>query len=139
MSKFLTELRWTAVRSQIAVLENEAARFPGLTRRADIVAKIMANVSAVDTGYEGGLCLEWQKSTSGTKGRGHSYPRMSLDGQTVAVHRALWVTLNGYLPGKKQLDHLCKNRRCVLHCEPVTHKENQRRRDGKAPRKNSNG
>ena len=57
----------------------------------------------------------------------------NLDGHTVAVHRALWVTLNGYLPSKKQLDHLCKNRACVRpdHLEPVTHKTNQKRRDRK--------
>jgi hypothetical protein len=138
MSKYLTELRWLVAASRIAYLEEKHDLLYG-DRPGAIVSKIMANVVKVDRGFEGGPCYEWQGSTSGDKGRGHSYPRMSLDGQTVAVHRALWVTLNGYLPGKKQLDHLCKNRRCVLHCEPVTHKENQRRRDGKAPRKNSNG
>jgi hypothetical protein len=83
-----------------------------------------------------GPCLLWQGPSSGAKtdkraSRGHSYPRMTLDGQTVAVHRVLWVNTFGYLPGKKQLDHLCKVRNCVspFHCEKVTHKENQKRRD----------
>lgn len=108
-------------------------------RISRILRSIINNCQWVDRGYkdpETGLpseCLEWQGSTSGNpsngkEARGHSYPRMSLDGQTVAVHRCFWVCLNGYLPGKKQLDHLFCNRKCVLHCEPVTHKENQKRR-----------
>lgn len=104
----------------------------GVTPRGgDVVRRIFGRCVWAHKGFHGGPCLEWQGPDSGSNGRGHSYPRMNLDGQTVAVHRCLWVCLNGYLPGKKQLDHLCKNRRCVLHCEPVTHKENQRRRDAK--------
>lgn len=104
-------------------------------RAGDILQKIMSRCALVDHGYAGGPCLEWQGPTSGEpgrgreRGRGHSYPRMCVDGHTAGVHRVLWVCLNGYLPSKRQLDHLCKNRKCVIHCEPVTHKENQRRRD----------
>lgn len=104
-------------------------------RRGDIVRKILENSVWVDRGSPWGPCLEWQAGDSGkpgrgqAKGRGHSYARMTLDGCTCAVHRVIWTTLNGYLPVKKQLDHLCKNRKCVIHCEKVTHKENQRRRD----------
>jgi hypothetical protein len=104
-------------------------------RRAAILRKVLANCHWVDRGSKWGACLEWQAGDSGkpgrgqTKGRGHSYARMTLDGCTCAVHRVVWITLNGYLPAKKQLDHLCKNRKCVIHCEPVTHKQNQRRRD----------
>lgn len=55
---------------------------------------------------------------------------MCLDGQTVAVHLVAWTNENGFIPGRKQLDHLCRRRRCVsdLHLELVTHKENQKRR-----------
>jgi len=58
---------------------------------------------------------------------------MSLDGQTVAVHIVSFVNKNGFVPGKKQVDHLCNNRMCVneAHLEMVTHKENQRRRDAR--------
>ena len=58
---------------------------------------------------------------------------MSLDGQTVAVHIVSYVNKNGFVPGKKQIDHLCNNRMCVNpdHLEMVTHKENQRRRDAR--------
>ena len=109
--------------------------FHDFTRRGDIIRKVLANCIWVDRGSPWGDCLEWQGGNSGTpgrgraKGRGHSYPRGTFDGCTCAVHRVVWITLNGFLSPKKQLDHLCKNRKCVIHCEPVTHKENQRRRD----------
>lgn len=123
---------------------NVTALFEGFTppilRIQLINAKIMANVLALPApphmDRNLGPCLCWQGPSSGAKtgsraSRGHSYPRMALDGQTVAVHRVLWVNTFGYLPGKKQLDHLCKVRSCVspYHCEKVTHKENQKRRD----------
>jgi hypothetical protein len=121
----------TPIHRQMPALATAMARYG---RAADILWKIVNRCRVVDNGYEGGPCLEWQGPCSGApgrgraKGRGHSYPRMNLDGCTVAVHRAFWVNLNGYLPPKKQLDHLCRSRRCVIHCEPVTHKENQRRK-----------
>lgn len=80
-----------------------------------------------------GACWIWQGPTSGKPGagRGHSYPRMSLDGQTVAVHKVSWTNEHGYIPGRKQLDHTCRNRLCVnpAHLELVTHKANCKRRD----------
>lgn len=99
------------------------------SRRERIIARIMKRVR-VDpiTG-----CWEWTGPTSGKKGRGRNYPRMCLDGQTVAVHRVMWTCVHGYLPGKKQIDHECRNRLCVNphpgHTEMVTHKRNCRRRD----------
>ncbi|KAB2656286.1 HNH endonuclease [Brucella tritici] len=79
-------------------------------------------------------CWNWTGPTSGSSGRGHSYPRMSLDGQTVAVHRVMFTNVHGYVPGRKQIDHLCKNRCCVNpdHLEMVTQKTNCARRDGRA-------
>lgn len=75
-------------------------------------------------------CWIWQGPTSGD-GRGGGYARMSLDGQTVCVHRVTYTHHHGYIPSKKQIDHTCRNRLCVnpRHLEMVTHKENQRRRD----------
>jgi len=77
-----------------------------------------------------GPCHIWTGPTSG-EGRGGDYGRMSLDGQTVAVHLVSWTNEHGFVPGKKQLDHLCRRRRCVndRHLELVTHKQNQKRRD----------
>lgn len=76
-------------------------------------------------------CLLWTGPTSGSTGRGAGYPRMCVDGGTMAVHIVMWVIENGPVPPRKQLDHLCRNRLCVSpdHLEMVTHKENQRRRD----------
>jgi hypothetical protein len=49
----------------------------------------------------------------------------------MAVHIVMFVLEHGPIPPRKQLDHLCRTRRCVNadHLELVTHKENQRRRD----------
>ncbi len=97
-------------------------------RRLIIIDKVLERVF-VDpvTG-----CWIWQGPTSGD-GRGGGYPRMHLDGQTVAVHRFMFVCVHGFVPGKKQIDHTCRNRMCVNpypeHTEMVTHKQNQKRRD----------
>jgi len=93
------------------------------TRRLAIVAKIIGNTERQ------GDCLIWTGPTSGN-GRGGGYGRMSLDGQTVAVHRVMFTCVAGYVPGKKQIDHRCRNRLCVNpeHLEMVTHKQNQKRR-----------
>lgn len=94
-------------------------------RRELIKSKIYSNAKLdPNTG-----CWVWQGSHSGF-GRGGGYPRMSLDGATMAVHRVMWTNENGIIPHKKQIDHKCKNRLCVNpeHLELVTHKQNQRRR-----------
>ena len=96
-----------------------------MDRRRRIFDKIRSRIEINDNG-----CWVWQGPCSGS-GRGGGYPRMCLDGQTVAVHRASYTHVYGFIPGRKQLDHTCRNRMCVRpdHLELVTHKENQRRRD----------
>lgn len=100
-----------------------------LIRRDIIRAKIAARVDIVDLGFDT-PCHIWTGPDSGN-GRGGGYPRMHLDGQTVAVHLVAWTNEHGFIPGKKQLDHKCRRRRCVNHehLELVTHKQNQKRRD----------
>lgn len=108
--------------------------FSMVDRRSAIREKIAARTlycsevtgSGVDT-----PCHIWQGPDSGKIGRGAGYPRMSLDGQTVAVHLVLWTNENGYIPGRKTIDHRCRNRLCINldHLEMVTMKENARRRD----------
>ena len=94
----------------------------------------MANVAIVHLGFMiDGIpspCHIWQGSHSGD-GRGGGYPRMSLDGQTVAVHIVSFTNKNGFVPGKKQIDHMCNNRLCVNeeHLQMVTHRKNQKLRD----------
>lgn len=95
-------------------------------RRALIIAKISKRLRIdPETG-----CHLWTGPDSGKKGRGRGYPRMSLDGQTVAVHLVVYTHYHGYIPSKKQVDHVCKQRRCCNpdHLELVTHRQNQRRK-----------
>ena len=102
-------------------------------RREDILAKIKSRLSVIDLGYQvngvSSPCHIWQGPTSGN-GRGGGYGRMCLNGTTVAVHIVVFTHYFGYIPPKKQIDHLCNNRLCCNpdHLEMVTHKTNQKRR-----------
>lgn len=103
-----------------------------MSRRQSIIDKIHKQIVFAD----GNACWIWKGQTSGKPGegrnrRGHGYPRMALDGQTVAVHRVVYTHYFGYIPGKKTIDHTCNNRLCLNpeHLEMVTHKENCKRRD----------
>ena len=64
------------------------------------------------------------------------YGRVKWDHADVTVHRLTWEWKNGPIPDGLQLDHLCRNRRCVRpsHLEPVTCRENLRRGNGWAGR-----
>lgn len=98
-----------------------------MSRRDRLREKIMARCVRDEDG-----CLLWTGPTSGKpeKGKtGRDYPRMSVDGGTMAVHIVWWVIENGPIPPRKQLDHLCRKRRCVSCTEMVTHRVNTRRRD----------
>lgn len=110
-----------------------------MDRRATINARIRARcvVTPAPPGLDParGPCCIWQGPVSAkpkpkNAARGHSYPRMSLDGQTVAVHRVVYVNYHGYLPTAQTIDHVCRRRLCVAlkHLEHVTHKSNQKRR-----------
>lgn len=102
-------------------------------RREFIMVRIYERVEVQDLGFvQGGQpspCHIWTGPDSGD-GKGGGYSRMSLNSQTVAVHLVVYTHYYGYIPGKKQIDHLCNNRRCCnpVHLEMVTHLENQRRR-----------
>jgi len=70
---------------------------------------------------EGAGCWLWTRSVS-TGG----YGRFPLDGRTQSAHRVAYEMLVGPIPEGLQLDHLCRNPRCVHpdHLEPVTCREN---------------
>lgn len=102
-----------------------------MERRTSIITRIFASVRIGDPKE----CWPWLGRTSGN-GRGGGYPRMELDGHTVAVHRVLYTHFHGYIPAKKQVDHTCENRACLNpdHLELVTHLQNQRRKSGRRPK-----
>lgn len=106
-------------------------------RRHEIYEKLQAKTVLVDAGFQikgvPSPCMQWTGPTSGT-GRGGGYGRMSLNGQTVAVHLVGYTHYFGYIPGKKQVDHLCSNRLCwnPQHLDLVTNLRNQKRRAKRA-------
>ena len=66
-------------------------------------------------------CWLWTAATS----NGYGNFRVK-DGQNVSAHRIAYVAEHGDVPQGLELDHLCRNRRCVnpAHLEPVTRREN---------------
>lgn len=68
-------------------------------------------------------CLEWL----GTR-QSNGYGSFYIDGSTVRAHRYSYSYAFGPIPPNLEINHLCKNRRCVLpeHLEAVTHRENVR-------------
>ena len=95
-----------------------------IDRRADIARRIAENVDIRDAGYET-PCWLWTMADSGN-GRGGGYGRMKLNNRTCAAHIVSFVNAHGYVPGNKQIDHKCRNRRCVNpdHLQIVTNKRN---------------
>lgn len=70
-------------------------------------------------------CWPWMGPRRRTPA-GLQYGSTQLDGRPEAAHRAAWRLLRGPIPDGMELDHLCRNTRCVnpMHLEPVTHQEN---------------
>lgn len=68
-------------------------------------------------------CWEWDGSL--TKG----YCRSTLNGVHDYAHRNTYRYFTGPIAPGLEIDHLCRNPRCVnpKHLEAVTHQENQRR------------
>jgi len=62
------------------------------------------------------------------------YGRFMLDGRNRRAHVLTWEAEYGPVPDGKQLDHLCRVRRCVRpsHLEPVTRRENILRGEGQS-------
>lgn len=71
-------------------------------------------------------CWEWIGVVA-ADGYGH----YKTNGRPHQAHRVVYEFLVGPIPEGLQLDHLCRNRKCVnpAHLEPVTAKENTRRAD----------
>lgn len=106
-------------------------------RREEILRRIEERLEVRDCGFtldgKPSPCHLWTGPDSGT-GRGGGYGRMSLNGQTVAVHLVVYTHYYGYIPGKKQIDHKCNQRLCCnpAHLAMVSHLKNQRLRAKRA-------
>lgn len=72
-------------------------------------------------------CWVWQRAVNGD-GYGSCY----REGRIWAAHRWYYIQFVGPVPSGLELDHLCRNRRCVNpdHLEPVTTRENILRGEG---------
>lgn len=104
----------------------------GQSRRDLIMVRILERVEVKDCGYKT-PCWLWTGPDSGDDSRrGGGYPRFSVDDHTCAVHRVLWMHFHGFLPSKRQLDHLCEVRLCVNpdHFEKGT-QSGHSKRDGR--------
>lgn len=69
-------------------------------------------------------CWNWEKSI-GANGYGVKH----IGRTSITAHRYVYQQHVGQIPDGMELDHLCRNRRCVnpQHLEPVTHIENMMR------------
>ncbi len=73
---------------------------------------------------------------------GRGYGIVGLPGRRMAyAHRVVYEALVGTIPQGLQIDHLCRNRRCVNpdHLQVVTARENLLRGDSPAMRAHSRG
>lgn len=72
-------------------------------------------------------CWVWHAAVSPGPASGKwVYGVMQFGGRMQMAHRISYQLYRGPIPAGKQLDHLCRNTRCVnpWHLEPVTAKEN---------------
>jgi len=69
-------------------------------------------------------CWEWIGAS-----QSNNYGRVWDGSKTVYAHRFVWTVFYGLIDEDLDIDHLCRNRRCVnpLHLEPVTRSENLKR------------
>ena len=76
----------------------------------------------IDTDSE---CWNWTAAIF----KGLGYGKFNFNGKTCYAHRVSYELHVGEIPSGLQIDHLCRNRKCVNpdHLEPVTHIENIRR------------
>ena len=85
--------------------------------------RFWAKVRALQNG-----CWEWTASCT-PKGYGHFNAVDTPGRKYVNAHRYAYLNLVGPIPDGMELDHLCRNRKCIRphHLDVVTHAVNARR------------
>lgn len=83
------------------------------------IERLLAKVAIPS--HDAGVCWEWQAAVDP-----NGYGRFSISGRMLGAHRVAYILLVGPIADDLDLDHLCRNRRCVRpsHLEPVTRREN---------------
>lgn len=68
-------------------------------------------------------CWIWPAKNQGKMAR---YAKIRVGKTIVYAHRVAYEAFRGPIPEGLEIDHLCRNTRCVnpFHLEPVTHAEN---------------
>jgi hypothetical protein len=66
-------------------------------------------------------CIESKKGIT-TNG----YSRIRINNKNIQAHRWAWELVNGQIPEGFVIDHICRNRKCVLpeHLRMITQQEN---------------
>jgi hypothetical protein len=66
-------------------------------------------------------CIESKKGIT-TNG----YSRIRINNKNIQAHRWAWELVNGQIPDEFVIDHICRNRKCVLpeHLRMITQQEN---------------
>jgi len=66
-------------------------------------------------------CIESKKGIT-TNG----YSRIRVNNKNIQAHRWAWELVNGQIPEDFVIDHICRNRKCVLpeHLRMITQQEN---------------
>lgn len=102
-------------------------QIPISERCVKLANRIISNCSVEDRGFQT-PCWEWQGGH--VQSTGGKYGRISVDSSMELTHRVIWSCFHGFIPRKKQIDHLCKNTICCNpdHLELVTNRQNQKRK-----------
>jgi len=81
-----------------------------------VLERFLEKISVSDDG-----CWNW----TACKDR-YGYGQFSFEGKTKLAHKILYEQYKGKIPKELQIDHLCRNRKCVnpLHLETVPNREN---------------
>lgn len=71
-------------------------------------------------------CWEWQRGLDKD-----GYGQLTINTKKIKPHRFSYELYKGKIPEGLEIDHLCRNRKCVNpnHLELVTHQENIKRGD----------